>query len=266
MLKLPELERGVRLSVLGRSRPEIVAAVLGGSDEAEARLAIHRHHILSSLTEALKANFPVLCRVVDERFFAYAADAFIRLHPPSAPCLAEYGAEFPDFIGAFPPARALPYLGDLARLEWTIMEARNARDADPIAADSLRQVPVVEYPNLALQLDPSLRLVRTVWAVERIWTAHQSGDADAAIELGSAGSRLMVRRHGAGIEVEALDPAGFAFLAALRHGRCLAKAGAAALAADPFFDMAMALRRLLAEGAVTGFSILPTANRGVSQS
>jgi hypothetical protein len=265
MLKLPDLQMGVRLSVLGRSRPEIIAAIVGGEEEAEGRLAVHRHHILRSLTGALKANFPVLCQVVDERFFAYAADAFIRMHPPSAPSLAEYGAEFPDFIRSFEAARTLPYLGDLARLEWAVMQARNAPDAAPIAADSLRQVPVVEYPNLSFRLDPSLTLLRTRWGVERIWAAHQGGEPAAQIDLGSEGSRLIVRRRGAEIEVERVDRASFAFLAALRHGRRLAEAGAAGLAADPFFDMAMALKRLLAEGALVGFSILPTVNRGASQ-
>jgi hypothetical protein len=265
MLKLPDLQTGVRLSVLGRSRPEIIAAILGEEGEAEARLAVHRHHILRSLTEALKANYPVLCQVVDPRFFAYAADAFIRRHPPSTPCLAEYGAEFPDFIGAFEPARALPYLGDLARLEWAVLEARSAPDASPISADSLRQVPVVDYPNVALQLDPSLRLIRTLWAVERIWAAHQDAEPSAPIELGGEGARLLVRRREAGVEVESVEPASFAFIAALRQGRCLAKAGAAGLAADPFFDMAMALRRLLAEHAVTGFTVLSTPRKGVRQ-
>ena len=124
---------------------------------------------------------------------------------------------------------------------------------------------VLDYPSLALQLDPSIRLVRTLWAVQRIWAAHQEGAPAGAIELGHEGSRLIVRRRGAGVEIEEVDPATFAFLAALRQGRCLAKAGAAGLAADPFFDMAMPLRRLLAEQAVVGFSVQPPTSRGVSQ-
>lgn len=266
MLKLHDVQSGVRLAVLGHERPEIIAAILGEESEAGARLRIHRHHLLLSLTEALKANFPVTCRVVDPRFFGYAADAFIRAHPPGAPCLAEYGARFPDFLRAFEPARALPYLGDLARLEWAVLEARNAADAAPIAPESLRHVPVVDYPNLTLQLGPSYHLLRTVWAVERIWAAHQEGEPQEPIDLGSEGSRLLVRRRGAEIEVETVDAASFAFLAALRHGRSLARAGAAGLAADPFFDMALALRRLLTEQALVGFSVLPTANRGVHES
>ena len=109
---------------------------------------VHRdvspHNVLVSLTDALKANFPVVCAVVHERFFAYAADAFIRAHPPASPCLSEYGAAFPEFLRGFAPARRLPDLFDLARLEWAVLRAANAPDAAPIAAESLRHVAVAD--------------------------------------------------------------------------------------------------------------------------
>ena len=60
------------------------------------------------------------------------------------------------------------------------------------------------------------------------------------------------------IEVVSIDPATFAFITALQSGRPLAQAGEAGLAADPFFDMATALRRLLVEDAFVGFSVVPT--------
>ena len=61
-----------------------------GSDPA-ARLAIYRHHVSATLTEALEATYPVVVRLVDRRFFAYAADQFIRRHPPTGPCSSSTG-------------------------------------------------------------------------------------------------------------------------------------------------------------------------------
>ena len=127
MLKLHEIQQGVRLAILGEARPEIVMAILGEGREAEARLRIHRHNVLASLTEALKANFSVVCSVVHERFFAYAANAFIHSHPPASPCLCECGAAFADFLRGFAPVRHLRYLYDLARLEWADDVARSGR-------------------------------------------------------------------------------------------------------------------------------------------
>lgn len=265
MLKLHDLQSGVRRAVLGNTRPEIIAAILGEEPEAEARLNIHRHHVLHSLTGALKDNFPVVCSVVDPRFFAYAADAFIRSNPPTRPCLFEYGDAFADFLSGFEPARGLPYLADLARLEWAAVEAKYAPDALAITAESLRHVAVLDYPNLAFGLDPSLRLLHAQSAVQKIWAAHQVSDEPESIDLGSEQAWLMVRRRNQVIEITSIDPATFAFITALQSGRPLAEAGEAGLAADPFFDMATALRRLLVEDTLVAFSVLSTPTEEMSE-
>ena len=265
MLKLRDLQSGVRRAVLGSTRPEIIAAILGEEPQAEARLNIHRHHVLHSLTEALKANFPVVCSVVDPRFFAYAADAFIRSNPPAGPCLFEYGNTFAEFLSGFEPARGLPYLADLARLEWAAVEAKFAPDALSITAENLRHVAVLDYPNLSFALDPSLRLLHAQSPVQKIWAADQGPEEPQSIDLGTEQAWLMVRRRNEVIEITSIDPATFAFITALQSGRPLAAAGEAGLAADPFFDMATALRRLLVEDAFVGFSVLSTPTEEIPE-
>jgi hypothetical protein len=50
----------------------VASTILGDGLAPHARLAIYRHHVFTILTEVLKAAYPVVCRLVDERFFAYA--------------------------------------------------------------------------------------------------------------------------------------------------------------------------------------------------
>src|SRR5258708_8168703 len=104
-------------AVLGQDEQSIVDAILGDGIAPAARLQIYRHHYETSLAEALEAIYPVVCRLVDERFFAFATHEYIKSSPPRRVCLHEYGAEFPDFLGGFPPCRHLAYLPDVARLE-----------------------------------------------------------------------------------------------------------------------------------------------------
>ena len=47
-----------------------------------ARVAIYRHHVTQTLTDILMDVYPVVCRLVDARFFAYAAHRFIASQPP----------------------------------------------------------------------------------------------------------------------------------------------------------------------------------------
>jgi hypothetical protein len=119
MTALAELQRRFRAALLEGDESGIERDVRHDGLSAAKRLQIYRNNARLLLTEALKANFPATCRIADERFFAYAAAEFIRRHPPRQPRLAEYGSELPDFLAGFAPAAGLPWLADLARLEWT---------------------------------------------------------------------------------------------------------------------------------------------------
>jgi hypothetical protein len=62
------------------------------------------------------------------------ARSYVALAPPSSPIMLDYGAGFPDFIGAFEPAKCLPYLQDVARIERAWIEAYHAVEAEPLAS------------------------------------------------------------------------------------------------------------------------------------
>jgi hypothetical protein len=89
MSKLHELQCAVARGILGHEQGAVMDAILGDGLDPAARLQIYANHYRSSLTEALKAIYPVVCRLVDERFFAFAADRFIDSAPPRQPCLFE---------------------------------------------------------------------------------------------------------------------------------------------------------------------------------
>ena len=120
MAGLRELQAVVGRAVLGHDEPSLGDVIQATGSASAARLQIYRHHYESSLAEALKAIYPVVCRLVDERFFAFAAHEYIKSSPPRRVCLHEYGADFAEFLASFPPCRELVYLPDVARLEQQI--------------------------------------------------------------------------------------------------------------------------------------------------
>ena len=115
MPNLLELQLQLRRVVLGGDTTELVGAIRGDGLNPAARLRIYRNHALTTLGAVLEGTFPVVCRLVDKRFFAYAAHEYLREHPPHSRCLIDYGADFADFLAAFEPCRDLPYLADVAR-------------------------------------------------------------------------------------------------------------------------------------------------------
>ena len=253
MPTLGELQSLFRGAMFGAEMPQLVGAIAGDGLAPAARLQIYRHHVLTSLTEALQATFPVVCRLVDERFFGYAADTYMRQHPPEAPCLFEYGAHFPAFLVTFPPCRALVYLADVARLEWALNVALHAEECVPIDAEALRHIPGDKVACLTFQFHPSITLLRSPWPIDQIWRANQAdSDVTAAVDLREGGVCLEIRRWADEVGFRKLTSPVYAFRIALATGHRLGTAVEAALAVEEDFDVVGALYALLADGIMRG--------------
>jgi hypothetical protein len=240
MPPLRELQAGFRAALLEGDDHAIGNAIRADGIEATARLAVYRHHVFTTLTAALLSTYPVIARLVDLRFFGYAAHAYIRAHPPAGPCLFEYGASLADFLERFEPCRHLAYLPDVARLEWAMSRALHAADTTPIEPRALLLAAQV-------RLHPSVTLLSSEWPVDAIWQANQPEAADASVDLAAGGVCLQVWRAEDEVVFRKLTPAAFVFRAALAGGQPLADAASAALGADPAVDLAVLLRETLDE-------------------
>src|SRR5690242_9909139 len=86
MITLDRLQRRMCSAIRGCHEPELLDLIESGQIDPATRLGIYRNHAIVTLTEALRGTYPVVCRLVDERFFCYAAHEFIRDALPSEPC------------------------------------------------------------------------------------------------------------------------------------------------------------------------------------
>ena len=256
MPSLEELQKDICDAICGGDDTRLSELIAGDGIDPRARLRIYRNHAVITLTDALKATYPVVCRLVSDAFFAYAAHEFIREHLPERPSLAEYGAQFASFLAQFPPCRELGYLADIARLEWAINQALHADTVAAVTRGDLSGIAAADAPRLVLTIGPGLGLVESRWPIERIWRANQAdGDPDLTIDLDSGGVRLQIHRRGDRVVLKSLSPCELAFLQALTKGDTLTDAADAALRIDLVFDLAAALGAILEDGAVTGFRL-----------
>jgi hypothetical protein len=260
MQTLPELEAGFASAILRGDAGPVAGLIVADGLTPAARIQIYRNHVFSSLTAALETTYPVVCRLVDRRFFGFAADRYIRSCPPAGPCLFEYGATFADFLAGFPPCAGHPYLADVARLEWAMNAALHAEDVPAMTRAALATVAPEDVGRLVFRFDPSAAWLRSPWPIDRIWRANQAGaDPASSVDLAAGGALLEVRRQDATVTLRRLETGEFAFRAALGGESTLELATDAALAEAPGFDLAAALRALLDERLLVGFTLLPEA-------
>jgi hypothetical protein len=256
MPALHDVQAAFRRALIAGDEEAIIALV--DADGAGDRVAIYRNNLACALLDVLRDTFPAVCRLVGERFFAYAAHVFVQRQPPERACLAEYGARFPGFLADFPPCRELTYLPDVARLEWLMNAAAHAEDTDALVGTALAGIATEEAPRLVFGLAPALGLIASPWPIDRIWRVNRrNGEQQETIDLAAGGVRLEVGRQGGEVLLRHLDAASFAFREAIIGGATLGAATITALSADERFDLGAALAVLFAEGAVVSAGIAP---------
>lgn len=225
-----------------------------GSDPG-VRFAVHRNNVVHSLVAVLADSFPVVQQLVGDEFFGAMARLYLVDHPPGSPLMHRYGAGLPAWIADFEPATALPYLSDIARLEWARLCAFQAADAEPVEIQAL--IALMQAPerlaSTSLALHPSLAVVRSAHPVVSLWSAHQQDDATrdeqlSMLRMGSAETALVFR-----------DPSDDALVLELRDADAELTAAIAADAplgaaqhAYPQADLTRVLTLLLRHGLVTG--------------
>ncbi|WP_018408073.1 DNA-binding domain-containing protein [Methylocystis rosea] len=225
-----------------------------GGFPPERRLAVYRNNVCVGLVDALAERFPICLQLVGDEFFRAMAQCYVRERLPRTPMLFEYGDEFATFVSDFAPARELPYLPDVARLEYAVGQAYHAADAAPLSLDLIRAVPLDRLESATAALHPSTQVVASAYPIVSIWRRHMSDDEMTPVELDHGEEALVVRPELA-IKVAALPAGGSAFVDALRSGGTFGEAVNAATAVAADFKLTDCLRELLLTGAFVALSV-----------
>jgi hypothetical protein len=255
MRALRDLQAGFAAAVFEEDDGGFAVEVRDGRFHGERLLQIYRHNSFASLTRALEAVYPVVARLVGDGFFRYAADRYIRQHPSTSGNLHDFGDRFAAFLEAFEPAATLPYLADVARLEWAWHSVFHAAGHATLSLDQLAAVPGALHDRLVFVLHPATQLLVSDYPVLAIWQANQPDAEEQTIDLTAAGVRLLVFRHGLDVEFRTLGTGEYQLLRACAEGRCFAAACAAALAADPDFNLPGTLQQHVLLGTIASFRV-----------
>jgi hypothetical protein len=222
------------------------------------RFRIHRNNVFASLISALRARYPVIERLVGEDFFEAAAGHFIEAHPPRSPVLIDYGDGFSAFLESFEPASALPYLADVARLEWLRHRAYHAADRKALGPPDLAGAQSDRAFALTFEFHPSAALIVSPYPIVSIWETNAHDAATRPIDPDLAGEGALVVRPDNDVLVVRLDEGELAFAAALAGGATLGTAAARG-AVFCSFNLAPALAKLVTAGAFCSFAFSSTS-------
>lgn len=226
---------------------------------AERRLAAYRRNVVGSWRSALASTYPVLAQLLGGQRFRVLADEYSAAFPSDCGDLNVFGRTLAEHLDASPLGLELPYLPDMARLEWALLVAYGAADGAVFDFEALSAVPAAEQASLHFRVWDGAALVLSNWPLVDIWQAHQleRGERDAVlarIEVACPEAcRALVARHEGRAYVIALNSGEAVFLLALRAGLSLNEALVKALDEMDGFNPGVALHRLISTRTLTGF-------------
>jgi hypothetical protein len=256
MNRLHELQCGFRDALLGNDAKVMDTRIRGDGLPIDGRLSIYRNNVFTNLREALRTLFPVIDKLVGKDFFDFAADEYIRRYPSPAGDLNQFGEHLAAFFTVFEPAAALPYLPDMARLEWLAHKSYHAREHSGLSFEQLGAVDPAHYGDLHFNFNPASALLESDYPVHRIWQVNQPGFAgDPVVDLKVGGVRLLIERRAGLIELQTLSTGEWALLTSLAADEDFTLACAKALHAEPNLDLGNTLARLVTQATLVDFHL-----------
>jgi len=189
---------------------------------AQEHLAIYRGSIIGKFSRALSEIYPVCCRLVGEKFFQGMAWYYIHSTPSTSPDVGQYGQHFAEFIDNFDKVANLPYLSDVARLEWAWHFAFNATDEKGFNFNVLNQIQESEKQGITFRLPYSATLLQSDFPIQHIWQVNQNDwQGEPSVDLKEGGGYFLIWRHGYAIRIDSLTEDIWQFLKAIQAQKTL---------------------------------------------
>ena len=237
---------------------QAAALLVAGTVPIADRLAIYQRTSRVTQTQALALAYPVVAALVGEPLFAELAACQIAEPGSRSGNLHDFGAGFAQHLATHPACRAMPYLPEVAALEWLLHRAYFAAELPARPAIDPATIPPEALAQLTLLLPPGLGLLRTQTPAAAIWRAHQQPDlADlTSIDPQGGGEWVALWWRPEGALVERLDGGSWTLLRAIQAGATLAQGldACGAEGAEPP-DLAQHLPYWLQGGLVLGFAL-----------
>lgn len=231
----------------GRPAQEVVGTFSKANDRLDAleRIEIYNRMYWFRTLDSLDEDLPGVRAVLGPRRFMRLLETYLERVPSRSFTLRDLPARLEAFIRAHPrltaPHTALA--ADMVAFEWAQIECFDGGARPPVTPDDIAGRPP---SRLKLGLQPQIRLLALRYPVDDYAIALKQGglraDASNAVDAIPRTSRraavvrrprpqrtcLAVHRHEGTIYYKRLEPAAYRMLVALRDGRTLGQAVAAA--------------------------------------
>lgn len=233
MQSLVDLQRWLASLILeperleGEPREAVEPVALDDVERARARIAAYVGGYPARLVEALEESFPAVATILGRDAFRALADRYRPAVPAGVYSLGDVASGLPDFIRDDELRQRLPFLGDLAALEWAWIRAFHAFEIDAFDPASAVGWGIEDWERVRLTFQPAVAVVQSSWPIRDLWALRDTAreqrlEVDLALE--GRPQSVLVHREGFSVCCDLVSPARAGLLAALLGGATLGEA------------------------------------------
>lgn len=141
------------------------------------RMAIYNTAYHSRLAACVADDYEGVGRALGEAKFDEVCRRYVVAHPSTSPNLNLYSAHFPAFVAEQRDLGVDPsFLGELARLEWAMMEVLHAPPVPPLDLSPLATASPEAQASMRLFPSPALRMVKLAYPANAWFQASLEGE------------------------------------------------------------------------------------------
>jgi hypothetical protein len=190
------------------------------------RVDVHRDGYPARVEAAVADTYPAVAHLIGAGALHGLVHRYVRALTRHGYNLNDVGAELPSFLESDPLAESLPFLSDLAAVEWQIARAFHAFESTPFDAQVLASWTIGDFEQARLRFQPSLAVVRSRWPIVVLWQARETPTGEIDLDLRDRPEIALVHRRGLDVACCAVDAVEADCLEALLAGETLGAAAA----------------------------------------
>ncbi len=185
------------------------------------RLGAYAGGYPARIEESLADAYPAVKHLMGARRFRELSRRYL----PRVPCgcynLNAVGGLLAELLETDPLGCDLPFLADLARLEWAVWQAFHAPHAPPFHASDLVEWSADDWAGAQVVFAPGVRVVRSRWPIADLWAARNTPYEQIDIEVEGRPQTVLVHRRGLDVICMPISDLEARAIEALGDGRIL---------------------------------------------
>jgi hypothetical protein len=202
---LAELQEAVADRILGCGGDAVEAwiRVPEGIDPG-LRLAVHTEGYGARVTASLRESFPAVAHIAGGEAFAALGERYLSGIPGDMRNLNYVGARLPELLVSDSLTDALPFLPDLARLEWAVLRCFHARTVEPFDLSACAQWGEEDWAAARIAFAPGVAVVRSAWPIRDLHATRDLPREEIDIHVVGRPDHALVYRMGFEVVTESL--------------------------------------------------------------